>query len=177
MWLPQVLRHHEARNPRGLALRDSRRDVSWRGFARDVDATGNRLLDLAAGSRVLVLAANRVEGLETYVACAAAGMVAAPVNPGLTDPELAYIVAAVEPQVAVADAAGRLRLARSHPALPTIAIEELADLPSAPPYLGATDLAAPVAILHTSATTGRPKGVVVDQRSFQLNALSWLADV
>ena len=34
-----------------------------------------------------------------------------------------------------------------------------------------------MAILHTSATTGRPKGVVVDQRWFQLNALSWLADV
>ena len=107
----------------------------WREFARDVDATANRLLDLPAGSRVLVLAATGWRYLETYVACAAAGMVAAPVNPALTAPELAYLVAAVEPRVAVADAAGRLRLARSHPALPTITIEELADLPSAPPYL------------------------------------------
>lgn len=38
-------------------------------------------------------------------------------------------------------------------------------------------LTAPFAILQTSATTGRPKGVLINQRSIQLNAFSWLADV
>ena len=103
MWLPQVVRHHEALTPHNLALRDLRRDVTWRDFARDVDATAAWLLgQCPVGSRVLVLSANRVEMLETYVACAAAGMVAAPVNPGLADAELAYIVASVRPAVAMA---------------------------------------------------------------------------
>jgi acyl-CoA synthetase (AMP-forming)/AMP-acid ligase II len=38
-------------------------------------------------------------------------------------------------------------------------------------------LEAPFAILFTSRTTGRPNGVVVDQRSVKQGAVAWLADV
>jgi len=178
MWLPHVLQRNLARDPHALALRDRRRDVSWREFARDVAALSTVLAGrVPATGRVLLLSANRVEMLETYFACAAAGVVAVPVNPGLTDPEIGYLEAAVQPDLAVADAAGRERLA-GRPELPVLLIDEVANLPDAADKPDrASALTDPVAILHTSATTGRPKGVVVDQRSFQLNALSWLADV
>jgi acyl-CoA synthetase (AMP-forming)/AMP-acid ligase II len=179
MWLSHVLRRNELHDPHGLALRDRWRDVTWREFARDVSALAAVLAErVPETGRVLLLSANRVEMLETYFACAAAGVVAAPINPGLADPEIDYIVSSVRPGLAIADAAGRERLGSGQPGLPVLAIEDIAGLPAAVPPPGrASALGDPVAILHTSATTGRPKGVVVDQRAFQLNCLSWLADV
>lgn len=179
MWLSSILRRHTVRMPDALALRDRWRDVSWRDFDRDVTALAGLLQDsVAPGGRVAVLSGNRVEVLETYFACARAGVVAVPVNPALTDGEIAGILDSVEPSYAVAEKAGRDRLAQLRPELRTVPIEELAELPvtTVPAPLG-SGLTAPVAILHTSATTGKPKGVVVDQRGFQLNATSWQADV
>jgi acyl-CoA synthetase (AMP-forming)/AMP-acid ligase II len=178
MWLPHVLRRNVLRNPDGLALRDRRRDVTWREFARDVAALAAVLAKrVPVGGRVLMLSGNRVEMLEAYFACAAAGVVATPVNPGLVDPEIAYIETTTQPSLAIVDEAGRERLRVNRPDLPILSIEDIAGLPASAPLDRASALTEPVAILHTSATTGRPKGVVVDQRSFQLNALSWIADV
>jgi acyl-CoA synthetase (AMP-forming)/AMP-acid ligase II len=181
MWLTHVVRRGLDRDPDALALRDNLRDVSWRRLDRDVRALACRLRhDILPGSRVLVLSGNRVEVLETYLACAAAGMVAVPVNPALTDPELGAIVESVEPSAAVAEAGFAARLAELFPGLPLMDIADVAELPDAAPEFTAAEgggLADPVLILHTSATTGRAKGVVVDQRSLQVNALSWLADV
>ncbi|MFD9465722.1 class I adenylate-forming enzyme family protein [Streptomyces sp. NPDC060027] len=181
MWLTHIVRRGLDRDPDALALRDSRRDVSWRRLDRDVRALASRLRhDTLPGSRVLVLSGNRVEVLETYVACAAAGMVAVPVNPALTDPELGAIVESVEPSAAIVEAGFVARLGDLFPGLPLMDIADVAGLPDEEPESvrseggGPTD---PVLILHTSATTGRAKGVVVDQRSLQANALSWLADV
>ncbi|MCT2589313.1 AMP-binding protein [Streptomyces sp. N2-109] len=197
MWLTHVLRRGLDHDPDALALRDSRRDVSWRQLDRDVRALASLLRrDATAGSRVLVLSGNRVEVLETYIACAAAGLVAVPVNPALTDPELTRIVDSVEPSAAMADDAGLARVSALYPDLPRTDLGSVAELASSAEdaaqdaaqeaarsaasgdgeHWGGS-LTEPVMILHTSATTGRAKGVVVDQRSLQANALSWLADV
>ncbi|MGW7030647.1 class I adenylate-forming enzyme family protein [Streptomyces xanthophaeus] len=181
MWLKHVVRRGLDRDPEALALRDARRDVSWRRLHRDVEALASRLRkDLPRGSRVLVLSGNRVEVIETYLACAAAAVVAVPVNPALTDREIGAIVDSVEPAAAVAEGEGLTRLGALCPALPLTDIAQIAELPDAGTDSGGHEgsgLADPVMILHTSATTGTAKGVVVDQRSLQLNALSWLADV
>ncbi|MFJ5549108.1 class I adenylate-forming enzyme family protein [Streptomyces sp. NPDC093225] len=186
MWLRHLLERGLARRPEALALRDVRRDLTWRQLHREVSALAARLRGAGGpGSRVLVASGNRVEVLETYLACGLAGLVACPVNPALTDRELSDVIESVEPVLAVADPAQADRLGRltAGPGgdLPVLDITGLAGLPAdeAPrtrPDEGA-ELGAPVAILHTSATTGRAKGVVVTQRSLQLNALSWLADV
>ncbi|GAA2515823.1 class I adenylate-forming enzyme family protein [Streptomyces longisporus] len=181
MWLNHVVRRGLDRDPDALALRDGRRDVSWRELHRDVRALACRLRhDTLPGSRVLVLSGNRVEVLETYFACAAAGLVAVPVNPALTDPEIGAIMESVEPSAAVAEAGFAARLGDLYPGLPVTDVATIPELPdedaefTMEPGSGMAD---PVLILHTSATTGRAKGVVVDQRSLQINALSWLADV
>ncbi|GAA3203618.1 class I adenylate-forming enzyme family protein [Actinocorallia longicatena] len=179
MWLAGILERNLRRGPDRTALRDVRRNVTWREFDRDVGALAETIGRRAsAGDRVLVLSGNRVEVLETYFACAAAGAVATPLNPALTDTEIDGILGPVAPVLAIADAPGLERLARLRPGLPLLPIEDVAELPDAsgpPPAPVAMD--APAAILHTSATSGRPKGVVVDQRSFALNAFSWMADV
>ncbi|KUJ69006.1 hypothetical protein ACZ90_14225 [Streptomyces albus subsp. albus] len=184
MWLDHIVRRGLERRPDALALRDVRRDVTWRRLDRDVRALAALLRrEAPPGGRVLVLSGNRVEMLETYLACAAAGLVAVPVNPALTDLEIAAIAESVEPSAAVVEPAAGARIAAARPDLPRVDITGVADLPDAPRQRpeesdgGGPGMADPVAILHTSATTGRAKGVVVDQRSLQLNALSWIADV
>jgi acyl-CoA synthetase (AMP-forming)/AMP-acid ligase II len=180
MWLSQILDRNRVRFPTAIALRDLRRDVSWTGLHRDVSALAQAIANrIAHGDRVAVLSGNRVEYLETYFGCAAAGVTAVPINPSLTDPEIAHIMASVEPKLAVADAAGQTRLAAQYPDLPVLSLEGLSRLvaPERPTRNRVCDPTAPFAILHTSATTGRPKGVLVDQRSVQANALSWLGDV
>ena len=180
MWLSQILEVNRVRYPTAVALRDIRRDVSWTRFHDDVSALAQVIANrVEYGDRVVVLSGNRVEYVETYFACAAVGATVVPINPALTAPEVAHIISSVEPKLAVADAAGAGRLAEHYPDLPVLSLEGLARLvPSARmPTNRVNDLTAPFAILYTSATTGRPKGVLVDQRSVQTNALSWLADI
>lgn len=177
MWLTDVVERNRLRHPDGVALRDRRRQVTWTALHAEVGAFARELSRAAsAGSRVVILSGNRLEMIEAYLACAAAGVIAVPVNPALTAPELAGILEGVEPALAMADDAGRGRLAREHPDLKTVSIE-LVPQPDGSPAPRSGSLTEPFAIMHTSATTGRPKGVVADQRSVQLKALSWLADV
>jgi acyl-CoA synthetase (AMP-forming)/AMP-acid ligase II len=168
--------------PHQVALRDVRRAVTWHDMASDVAALASLLAaTVPPGGRVAVVSGNRVEVLEAYFACTVAKVIAVPVNSQLTDPEIDYVIGSAEPGAVLADPPGRERLALKWPQLKLLAIEEASALPRvADPLSRLADcagLTAPAAILHTSATTGRPKGVVVDQRSFQLNATSWLADV
>jgi acyl-CoA synthetase (AMP-forming)/AMP-acid ligase II len=184
MWLPEIVYRNSVRYPDQTALRDARREVQWRQLAAEVAALSGRLRQtVPPGGRVLVVSANCNEMIETYFACADAGVIAVPLNPHLTDAELGPILDSVEPALAVADKDSRRRLAAVRPGLPVLLTEDVAglspvghvidgDLPPAP--VSATR---PVLILHTSATTGRPKGVVYDQRVIQSNAASWLADV
>jgi acyl-CoA synthetase (AMP-forming)/AMP-acid ligase II len=175
MGLPETLQTYAWRNPDGLALVDGQRERTWAGLRDRTRALAGHLRTrLSAGDRLLVLSGNRVEVIETYLACAAARVIAAPVNPTLADSELEYAISKLGPAAAVGDPAGLARLETLLPDTPRwdIAAEYL------PSVAGpASSLTAPFAILQTSATTGRPKGVVIDQRSIQLNALSWLADV
>ncbi len=180
MWLPHIIDRNFVRFPHAVAARDIRREVTWQDMRREVGALAALLTgQVPAGGRVLLLSGNRIEMLHAYFACAAAAAVVVPVNPALTPAEIGYILSRVEPGCAIADADGRKKLEALDAGLPVLPIEDISGLPDAPAArpLGGGDLTAPFAILHTSATTGRPKGVVIDQRSVQLNALSWLADV
>ncbi|MFF8770077.1 class I adenylate-forming enzyme family protein [Kitasatospora sp. NPDC015120] len=178
MWLGHIVQRGLERRPDALALRDADRDVTWRQLHAEVHALAAHLADrIGPGGRLAVVSGNRAEVLEAYLACAVARVVAVPVNPALTGREIADILDAVEPALLLAEPAHADRLREHHPGLPLLDITALGDLPAggAPPTAGG--LTDPVAILHTSATTGRAKGVVVDQRSLKLNALSWLGEV
>lgn len=178
MWLDHIVARNRTRWPERTALLDARRRVSWAELDRDIDALAVAMRQTAApGSRVAVVSGNRVEFLEAYFAAARAEVIAVPINPALADPEIAYILDSVDPALALVDNAGAERIAAVRGTLPTLSIEDVETLPDAVKGLRSGSLGLPVAILHTSATTGKPKGVVVDQRSFQLNATSWLADV
>jgi acyl-CoA synthetase (AMP-forming)/AMP-acid ligase II len=178
MWLEQLLQRGCERAAEQICLRDARRDVHWRQLDRDARALAaviQRATD--RGDRVLILSANRVEMIEAYFACALAGTLAVPINPALTNPELSYLANAVSPTLIIADCLGRERLADISPQTPTVPIESVADLDSSDSVFPPASITEPVIMLHTSATTGHPKGVIADHRYLQFQALSWIAEM
>ncbi|MEU1149795.1 class I adenylate-forming enzyme family protein [Streptomyces sp. NPDC005863] len=194
MWLGQVL--HRGRQCFGdrTALIDAERSVTW----TELDERTTRLARALAargvgrGDRVAVLSLDRIEVIESYFALAKLGALFVPLNHSLTAPEVTGMVRRTGVSVILGEAA----LLDRHPELPVrlrVAVDgpEYAEL-TAPtttrtgeeqgddgdaesfrlPDVADSDLAA---ILHTSATTGRAKGVTVDHGSFRGISLGWLA--
>lgn len=130
---------------------------------------------LAPGDRLAVWLGNRIEYLETYVACAKAGVVVVPINIRYTVPEAAHILGdsgatglVFEPEVTGrVDELGVLSDLRfaacvgpgPAPSLDTV-IAAGAAAPLAPP-----DEDALLLIGYTSGTTGFPKGTELTHRS------------
>lgn len=80
--------------PDKIAARDLSRAMTYRQLNTRANQLANALvgLGLEAGQRVAVLAYNRVEWAEIYIAVAKAGLVVVPINFRLTAPEAAFIV-------------------------------------------------------------------------------------
>ncbi|MFI9821023.1 class I adenylate-forming enzyme family protein [Streptomyces sp. NPDC052013] len=196
MWLGQILHRNRQCFGDRTALIDAERSVTW---AELDDRTDRLARSLAArgvgrGDRVAVLSLDRIEVLESYFALAKLGALFVPLNHSLTAPEVTGIVRRTGTGVILGEAA----LLDRHPDLPVrlrIAVDgpeyARATAPGTPtdgdedadtatdtdaglrlPDVTDSDLAA---ILHTSATTGRAKGVTVDHGSFRTISLGWLA--
>ncbi|MCX2926271.1 class I adenylate-forming enzyme family protein [Streptomyces sp. NEAU-W12] len=181
MWLTQLLERNRQCHPDRLALVDERRRLTWTQFHDRVLELARGLADLGIerGDRVAVLSRDRVEVLEAYFALARLGALFVPLNHSLAVPEVAGIVERVGAVAVLGEselldrhpglpASVRIRMALDKPAfeaLGTLAAER--DLPE----VADTD---PIAVLHTSATTGQAKGVTVDGASFRAIALGWL---
>src|SRR5262245_153042 len=80
--------------PNKIGARDLQRSLSFRAWNERSCRLANALLGLglARGDRVAILAYNRIEWLEIYVALAKAGLVPVPINFRLVDREIRYIV-------------------------------------------------------------------------------------
>jgi acyl-CoA synthetase (AMP-forming)/AMP-acid ligase II len=175
-----MLRWQARHRPDAIAIScgDQRRTYAALDTRSERIAAGLLTRGLAAGDRVAVLMANRIEYLEIYQAAARSGLTLVPVNPALTSPEIEYILADSGAVLLIADAGlvsggGPVAGAGSGVAteLPTITVggpdDELEQLIAAAAVPDA-DLAAwpepgPEAVFfqgYTSGTTGRPKGCV-----------------
>lgn len=181
MWLTQLLERNRQCRPGRTALVDEERSVTWAEFHdRTLElARGLAELGIERGDRVAVLSKDRIEVLESYFALARLGALFVPLNHSLAEPEVAGIIERVGAVAVIGEselldrhpqlpASVRIRLALDKPAfeaLGTLAAER--DLPE----VADTD---PIAVLHTSATTGQAKGVTVDSGSFRAIALGWL---
>jgi long-chain acyl-CoA synthetase len=117
--------------------------------------------------RIMIQWSNSIEAVQLFFAVFKAGLIAFPVNTRLKAPEVAYIQQHSD-----------ARLCFSEPALAEVArqagvrnvVTALPEVGKAISALPVVDPETPAAILYTSGTTARPKGVVHTHRTLIANA-------
>jgi long-chain acyl-CoA synthetase len=162
-----LLRQASLTNPDGIALVCGEERLSFEGLDQSTDALARWLLrtGLEPGDRIAIHWSNSLEVVQLYFACFKAGLIAVPLNNRLKAPEIAYILRH-----------SRAKICFSQPALVDLCEEVWGDSPdlliltsSLPPldFREAPRLPLPevtpdqiAAIMYTSGTTARPKGVV-----------------
>ena len=188
--LADAVATHARLTPHKLALRDSRRSLSFAQWHQRASRLANGLLSLGLekGDRVALLAYNRTEWMEIYAALAAAGLVAVPINFRLTPPEIAYIAQHSEARAFIVqdELADRVDAIRGELAIDAdgyIALGEraLAGWRGYEPLIAAASTQAPAvevrpgdmsALMYTSGTTGKPKGAIRSHEGSTLIALA-----
>ncbi|MDX2840797.1 AMP-binding protein, partial [Streptomyces ipomoeae] len=178
--LSRILADHAARFSEKVAFRDARRAVTY----AELDTRARRLaghladLRLGPGDRAMILLGNRVEVVESYFGVIRASAVGVPVNPHVSDAELAYLLEDSGARVVITDHARLDRLLRvKRPAVAVIVVGDgqlpagcvpFEDCAGTEPASAAPDdmeLDDVAWMLYTSGTTGRPKGVLSTQRN------------
>lgn len=158
-----------------VAVVDGDRRLSFREVGERSTRLANGLLGLSptAGSRVALVLGNRLEVVETDFAIAKAGKVKVPINPRLSDEERRFILANCGAEVVVTERGEVDRVQALRSDLPdlhhVVSVDgggtDYGDLlrASASTPEVAVDPEGPSMILHTSGTTGRPKGATTSQ--------------
>jgi fatty-acyl-CoA synthase len=193
--LGEIVAAHARLRPQKIGARDSRRALTFAQWNSRACRLANALLGLGLqkADRVVLLAYNRLEWMEMYVALAKAGLVAVPVNFRLVGPEIKYIaehcgarafivedelmdrVEAIRNEFPIPDS-GWIRIGDSarpgwngYEAL----IERGADT-EPDQALRSTDT---WALMYTSGTTGKPKGAIRNHQGSALISLVTALDM
>lgn len=189
--LYEAVQTHARLQPAKLAVRDSHRQLTFAQWHIRATRLANALLSqgLEKSDRVALLAYNAAEWMELYAALAGAGLVAVPLNFRLTPGEMAYIVQNSEARAVIAqqDLAEHIEAVRGE--LPLVgsrcivfggalsrpgwlSYEALIESASQAPPAVVVKPADMSALMYTSGTTGKPKGVVRSHEGSTLIALA-----
>ncbi len=185
------IKRHAAKTPDHPAVIDGETTLSYRELLEQVErfAAGLDSLGLEAGSKLGLLLLNQVEYLVAYFGALLKGLPVVPFNFLLNPQDLAFIaqdagvdLVVVDSAFAKPEAAPLFALFR-HKILVggadagalgenTVGFEDF--LAARPREDGRKphrkDPAVPSTLLYTSGTTARPKGVMLDEKQFDLNA-------
>ncbi|MEM9581380.1 MAG: long-chain fatty acid--CoA ligase, partial [Pseudomonadota bacterium] len=142
-----------------------RKDWSYGQLITAVRGTAAGLISAGArpGDHVLMRLGNRADFPITYLAAIAAGLVAVPTSPDLTDAEITAMSAVIQPKLVLQDP--RISAPRDHAAT-VISSDDLRtfhNLPPQPWHMG--DPGRPAYIVFTSGTSGAPRAVVHGHRA------------
>ncbi len=179
----RILRRARGHYPGRTAVIDGAASLTYAALSDRVDRLASALLGigLERGDRVAILDRNSLRYLETYYACAQAGVAFMPLNARLAPAELEYIFADSEAKAlllspAFADIHEQVR-DRTHSIEVVIGLDfsvlpdgyldyegliEAARPLTDPPAVAPDDI---IQIYYTSGTTGDPKGVCLTDRN------------
>ena len=180
--------------PEKVGARDLTRSLTFRVWNERACKLANALLGLGLGKRdrIAVLAYNCLEWMEIYAAVAKAGLVMVPINFRLVGSEVRYIVENSEANAVIVqdDLVDSLEEVRAERLIADDKYVHFGDQtpaghrsyegliaaasPSEPSVNSGPD--DPYALLYTSGTTGKPKGVIRDGGGLVLQAYLLQAD-
>ncbi|MEU4391705.1 AMP-binding protein [Kribbella sp. NPDC023855] len=166
-----VLRDTAQRHGERPALVDGDRRLTWSQLDAAVDAAarGYSAAGLVPGYRVVLLLANSIEFVTSYLGCLRAGLVAVPLNTGLTKREISTVIAHSGARLAVAD--GDLA-----DKVEGIRVVRAGELSGHAPLTPQTDPEALAVLLYTSGTSGEPRVAMLTHRALGANVRN-LADL
>lgn len=166
----ELIIERAAISPDAIAIVDEHSAHTYGGLVRYMDAYASQLsaAGVVPGDVVVVSLPRGAELLISILAIMRAECVWCPVDPDLPPAYKGTLIAAARPALAIAaDTLGRL---------PRQPPPDLVALPTAPVVaLPLPQLDRACYIIHTSGTTGVPKGVIVSHRALA-NVTAWIAD-
>jgi oxalate---CoA ligase len=155
-----------------LVVPESGASLSYAALQRALDTAAGRLAALGAGAgdRVALVAANGPALVVAFLAVAASGAAAAPLNPALGVAEIAVELADLRASRLLHDGSAAATAAAAELGVSASAFELLdgvlhVDGRAADPRAPAGDPDALALLLHTSGTTSKPKTVPIRQRN------------
>ncbi len=179
------------RSPRTVAIRFEGAEITYAALddrVRRLAAVLAAECGVGPGDRVAHLGLNAPAVLELLFACARLGAIFVPLNWRLAAPEHRDILLHCSPKVLLADPEFRGHVDGIRDGLPSMTTVACGGAPGST-WLGydellaaakadaprARDAAAPVLLVYTSGTTGRPKGVLLTQEALFWNATNSIA--
>ena len=188
MTLAVVIARNAAFAPDKAAIHFDGKTLSYAAFHQRIERAAYALATeyrIGLGDRVAILSQNRPDYLVLLYACARLGAILVPLNWRLAAPELAYMLDHSAPKLLVMEQAFAAVLADIAATKPRLGVVWLNQAPSGGTTIDnlidgiadrpadnflANHLGAPLLLVYTSGTTGRPKGAVLTQRALMMNS-------